>query len=107
MMSVAKTKASWNIGAKMGTSPVLVGSFNSFLAKYWERAPTARLAMDFLKNQQVSSGPAQRQARARATTTDESLTRLPLGFRDALARRRRTSTSITSPFGPSGSMGAG
>lgn len=101
MMSVAKTKASWNIGAKMGTSPVLVGSFNSFLAKYWERAPTARLAMDFLKNQQVSLGLAQK------TPTDESLTRLPLGFRDALARRRRTSTSITSPFGPSGSMGAG
>jgi len=52
MRGVAKSsKESWKIATKRA-SPILVGSFNGFLSRYWQNAPTARRAMTFLEDQQ-------------------------------------------------------
>jgi hypothetical protein len=53
-LSGGETTESWKISTKDTTraSPILVGSLNGFLSKYWERTPTAGLAMEFLENQQ-------------------------------------------------------
>ena len=48
----AKGKDSWKI-AEPGVSPVLTGSLNAFLSGYWDKAPTAGRAMEFLESQQV------------------------------------------------------
>ena len=48
----AKGKDSWKIAAP-GVSPVLTGSLNAFLSGYWDKAPTAGRAMEFLESQQV------------------------------------------------------
>lgn len=42
---------SWKIETERA-SPILVGSLNEFLSRYWKRTPTAGLAMEFLESQQ-------------------------------------------------------
>jgi len=49
-------KETWKLASDK-VSPILTGGLNAFLSKYWARAPTAGLAMDFLENQQVSFLP--------------------------------------------------
>ncbi|QDZ17612.1 DUF1338 domain-containing protein [Chloropicon primus] len=44
-------KETWKLASDK-VSPILTGGLNAFLSKYWARAPTAGLAMDFLENQQ-------------------------------------------------------
>lgn len=54
-MAASKGKDSWKV-ASSGASPILVGSLNAFLSRYWERAPTARRAMEFLEDEQEQRG---------------------------------------------------